>query len=617
MRAFLAFALVGLLLVAGCLSASKQPPAAALGATPATTAGLPFPPASAFDINTPEGKPLDWSHPVEKGTYAVLPAKVVKVPSFDGVKLALGIYLPDVPNGTKVPVLMDVGPYYGELDDDVGTPAHVRLGKFLIDNLVPHGYAVVQASVRGTGQSEGCNDYLGATEQHDIDVLLTYLGEAPWSSGAVAVIGKSYDGTTAWEAATTGNKYLKTIVPIEGIDSMQQLHFRNGSAETRSLILGESYYSYGATQGMGSTPDDPQTAARVACPDPFSGPFHAPEGAYGYATGGGQTSTPLDMGPQADYWTARDYRDRALKNFHGSLFYIHGFQDWNVKPSQGIDIYNQFPGAKKMLVGEWAHVHADRASEHPNVRMDWAEMLLRWFDQELKGAKTDTGPAVQVEDTHGHWTTEPENAYPPLDATPLVLHPEADGKLVAKAQEGSDMLYAPTAGAGAPASLPGTKNVLSFVTDPLPNGTRIEGLPTLHVTVTPTSSGGLLWAELHEVLSNGTDLWIGRAQMDLRYADGGMEPQTVTPGQPIVAKMEFYPLDAHILPGSRIRLALTQEQGGSDVLPSAQTAPVTVTYGDKATTFTLPTVVRDGTPTRWDTDLWLPTILGAGGATTD
>src|SRR5205823_4265164 len=163
-----------------------------------------------------------------------------------------------------------------------------------------------------------------------------------------------------------------------------------------------------------------------------------------------------------------------------------------------------------------------RASEHPNVRMDWAEMLLRWFDQELKGAKTDTGPAVQVEDTHGHWTTEPENAYPPLDATPLVLHPEADGRLVAKAQDGSDMLY----------------------------------------------------------------------------ADGGMEPQTVTPGQPIVAKMEFYPLDAHVLPGSRLRLALTQEQGGSDVLPSAQTAPVTVTYGDKATTLTLPTVVRDGTATR-------------------
>ncbi len=619
MRPVLALAALALLApgLAGCFSPGATTDAP-LGATPASTAGLPFPAASAFEVNGTDGKPLDWSRPVETGPYHALPAKVVLMPSFDGVKLALGIYLPDVPNGTKVPVLVDVGPYYGELDDDVGTPAHVRLGKFLIDNLVPHGYAVVQASVRGTGQSEGCNDYLGATEQKDIDAMLTYLGTQPWSSGAVGVIGKSYDGTTAWEAATTGNKYLKTIVPIEGIDSMQQLHFRNGSAETRSLILGEEYYSYGATQGgPGASPDDPQTAARVACPSPFSGPFHAPEGAFGYLTGGGQSGTPADMGPQAQYWQDRDYRERALKSFHGSLFYIHGFQDWNVKPSQGLDIYNQFPGPKKALIGEWAHVHADRASEHPDVRMDWAEMLLRWFDQELKGAKTDTGPAVQVEDTHGNWRAEPVNAYPPLDATPLALHPDASGKLVEKgAQEGTDTLYAPMAEGALPAQVPeaAAKTLLSFTTAPFANETRIAGLPTFHVTVVPRSGGGLLWAELHEVLANGSDIWIGRAQMDLRYAAGGMDPQPVTPGQPLVAKMEFYPLDARLLAGSKLKLVLTQEMAGSDVLPSAQTAPVDVQYGDKATTLTLPIVQRPFEVSRWDNPLWLPALVGAGGA---
>lgn len=611
-------AVLALLLVApalaGCLSATTDAPAPATGVA-AATAGLPFPPESAFVNLTPDGKPAKWSEPVEKGVLKILPAKVVNVPSFDGTKLNLGIYLPDVPNGTKVPVMMDIGPYYGELDNKVGEPAEGRLGKFLIDNFVPHGYAVVQASVRGTGDSEGCNDYLGATETKDIDVLLTWLGEQPWSSGSVAVIGKSYDGTTAWEAAATGNKHLKTIVPIEGIDSLQQLHFRNGSAEVRSLSLGATYYSMGATQGgPGGTPDDPQTASRVACASPFSGPFHVPEGAFGYATGGGQSAAGQDVpGPESDYWTARDYRERALKNFHGSLFYVHGFQDWNVKPSQGLDIYNRFPGTKKALVGEWAHVHADRPGEHPNVRMDWAEMLLRWFDQELKGAVTDTGPAVQVEDTHGHWVTEPVNAWPPLDATWVTLHPTQGGKLVAKDAKGSDALFGSTAAGVLPAD-PAASALLSFESEPFANGTLISGFPQFHVTVTPTSSGGLLWAELHEVLANGSDVWIGRAQMDLRYAAGGMKAEPVVPGQPLVAKMEFYPLEARLLPGSKLKLVLTQEQGGSDVLPSAQTSPVTVTYGDKATSLNLPIVERPGEATRWDTDLWLPALVGRGGA---
>jgi predicted acyl esterase len=502
----------------------------------------------------------------------------------------------------------------------VGQPAEARLGQFLIENFVPHGYAVVQASVRGTGASGGCNDYLGATETKDIDTMLTWLGEQPWSDGSIAVIGKSYDGTTAWEAATTGNKHLKTIVPIEGIDSMQQLHFRNGSAEVRSLILGESYYSYGATQGgPGGTPDDTMTASRVGCPTPFSGPFHAAEGAYGYATGGGTTQAGSEMpGPESDYWKARDYRDRALKSFKGSLFYVHGFQDWNVKPSQGIDVYNAFPGEKKMLVGEWAHMHADRASEHPNVRMDWAEMLLRWFDHALKGAAVDLGPSVEVEDTHGNWRAEPANAYPPLDATPMILHPQADGTFVEKgAKEGAERLYAPGAAGTSGAPFPDTpayKTLLTFTTKPFANETRIAGLPTFHVTVTPYSSGGQLWAELHEVLANGSDIWIGRAQMDLRYAAGGMQAQAVQPNQPLVAKMEFYPMDARLLAGSSLKLILTQEMGGSDVLPSAQTSPVDVSFGDKATTLTLPLVERPLVKTRWDTDLWLPGLVGRGGA---
>src|SRR5438552_1303292 len=163
---------LALRVLAGCVAPGAKLAPSAFGGS----ASGPFPPASSFHVLGDDGKPLPWSLTVEKGPYAILPAKVVMVPSFDATLLSTGIFLPDVPAGTKVPVLLDVGPYYGELDDNVGTPAHARLGKFLIDNFVPHGYAVVQSNVRGTGDSEGCNDYMGDAEQKDLDKLVTWLG---------------------------------------------------------------------------------------------------------------------------------------------------------------------------------------------------------------------------------------------------------------------------------------------------------------------------------------------------------------------------------------------------------------------------------------------------------
>jgi predicted acyl esterase len=600
------------LAVGGCLGPNLGP--GKLDAASVLTAGSAFPPASAFAVTGADGKPLPWSVPVEKGPYAALPAQLVKMPSFDGTKLSLGIYLPNVPNGTKVPVLVDVGPYYGEADDDVGTPAHVRLGKFLIDDFVPFGYAVVQASVRGTGQSEGCNDYLGAIETKDIDAMLTYLGKQPWSSGSIAVIGKSYDGTTTWEAATTGNPYLKAIVPIEGIDSLQQLHYRNGSSEVRSLILGETYYQFGAPNGPSDLMGDgPNVACAPADADGHvTGAGHVPEGAYGYASGGGEVLP----GPASDYWLARDYRARALAHSANlSLFYVHGFQDWNVKPSQGSDVYNAWQGPKKALVGEWAHDHADRASEHSDVRMDWAEMLLRWFDKSLKGADVDTGPSVILEDTHGYWRDEPANQFPPLDASWTTLYPLKGGKLADKAASGdNDVLLGGAAGnALRAAPLPAGQVLLTYTTEPFAQTTLLTGLPQLHVTVVPHAPGGALWAELHEITANGTDLWIGRAQMNLDYAAGGTSFAPVAPGQPIVANMEFYPLDARILAGSKLKLVLTQEAGGSDVLPRPEdAAPIEVVYGEKATTLKLPIVQRADVPSLWDNPLDIRKKTGGG-----
>lgn len=586
MRA-LAAAFASLALLAGCLAAPSGELAAA-----SVTAGTRYPTDAAFDAADA------WSHTLLPGPYARLPVESIRVPSFDGTQIHVGLFRPDVPEGTRVPVIVDAGPYYLDGDEAATSDQTHRLGGFLIENFVQHGYAVAQVSIRGTGLSTGCVDYMGDKEQADLDAVVTFLGEQEWSNGNVGMIGRSYDGSTPWEAATFGNPYLKTIVPVSGITDLQQLHFRNGSSESRSLILGTFYYADGAGSTGGGTPPyqpepEPTLYARMAC---LEGPQHAPMGAFGYATGGGH-GVP---GPTDAYWRTREFTERVLANYQGSIFYVHGLQDWNVKPSQGVDVYNAFEGKKKALLGQWAHNYPDRPDEHDHLRWDWAEMLLRWFDRELKGVDTDTGPDVEVEDHRGRWRAEPENAWPPQDATWTTFYPSAGGTLVAHDASGDVEFFAPAplaaAGMDAPAGLP--PRAAAFESEPFPADTRISGQPRFHATVSAQGPGGNLWAELWEIPAQGDPIQIGRAQMDLRYAAGGKTPTAYVPRTPALALMEFYPLDAHFLAGSKLMLLVTGES--FEVLPNPASAQTTIHLGDDKTSLELPIVERPDQPTRWD-----------------
>ena len=167
-----------------------------------------------------------------------------------GAEVHLGLWLPviegcdftasNLSEECKVPVISEVGPYYDDGDVSATTPAD-RLGRFLIENYVPHGYGVAQVSVFGTGNSNHCMDLMGTDEQRGIDAAVTWLGEQPWSNGKVGMIGKSYDGSTPWQAATFGNPYLSTIVPMSGLIGVHELMWRNGSMEARGAIMPVSY----------------------------------------------------------------------------------------------------------------------------------------------------------------------------------------------------------------------------------------------------------------------------------------------------------------------------------------------------------------------------------------
>lgn len=79
-----------------------------------------------------------------------------------------------------------------------------------------HGYAVVNADLRGAGTSEGTASLLSDQEGEDVYDLIEWAAAQPWSSGAVGLLGVSYLAITQWKAAALQPPSLKAICPWEG-----------------------------------------------------------------------------------------------------------------------------------------------------------------------------------------------------------------------------------------------------------------------------------------------------------------------------------------------------------------------------------------------------------------
>lgn len=571
-----------------------------------------------------ERKDADWNYsgsyslPLKVGPYAQLPVEEWVVPFELGMeeggaaltgggRVHLAVWRPDVPDGMEVPVIADVGPYY-ESKDGAARPSYMRLFN---QSLLPWGYAVAQVSVMGTGNSNHCMDLMGNAEQLGIDAAVTWLGTQDWSNGNVALTGASYDGSTPWEAATFGNPHLKTIIPVSGLIGVHELMWRNGSAELRGPIMHNVVYGqFGIDSPNAIDPSavfagdpggvfDPEALDRGdvenACPDYLQGPL---QGGLAYATG--------DYGaPEySEYWSERYFLDRVIENYKGSVYLVHGLQDWNVDNHMAFPTHQRLVDAGievKGLYGQWQHMFPDTPGSHSGmpldrggsafpytVRYDHRQDLLEWLDYYLKEEGPKPALRAEVQDTTGRWRVE--ETYPPLDAELLEV-PMGDMESLS----GSHVVQ--------PRTTFGGPGAIQYRIPASEADTHIAGMPTLTLKATPTGSGGQVFAHLAD---EETGHRLGHAIMDLRYHAGGNERQMLVPGQPVTAHMQFFALDAVVPAGHAMVLSLSGT--GEDYLAPSTAGPVTVDPG--ASTLRLPTVDRPDEvffePPEWWTFLEFP-----------
>lgn len=579
--ALLAVALLALPL-AGCLA-------------PAALESASLVPATGFDTSR------GWSMPLSPALYAILEGAETLVPSHDGTKISMAVFLPEIegcdwgdatadgeplPEACRVPAVMDAGPYYANAID------RQKFRPPLVEWLVPRGYAVAYMSVRGTGESHGCMELFSLNEQKDVSEMVTWLATRPWSTGNVGMMGRSYDGTTPLMAAAQGNPHLKTIVPISSVADLSNMMFKNGTSEFRGPIFHNVVYwaSFGMGVGLNSEPHRRDHWGEQACEAVVEGTTVP-------------TRTALTGDTDDPYWEERDLWDDVLANYDGSVWFVHGLEDWNVNPSQVVPYYQQMQDAgipAKMWLGVWGHAYPDRSDEHRNVRWDWADQTVKWFDFWLKGVGEQPSLDVEVEDSLFVWRREA--TYPPRDATFAEFEIGAGAlAAVGNASAGRYILATTPASwkgglgqpdAGQVGEWPVGGDSFTVDSEPLAGDLRIAGLPQVHVAVTPTTAAGAhLFAELYDVYPDGRAVRIGWGAMNLRYHAGGNEGMpTLTPGQTVTALMEMEPVDAHVGVGHKLRLVLHRD-GVEDVLPGPNADPVVLELG-AASLLRLPAIER-------------------------
>src|SRR3954470_3717725 len=486
--------------------------------------------------------------------------ETIKVPTKDG-RIWAEIVRPDTKE--KVPIILTYSPYNSLGENPGGSVADDSLAA----TFTPKGYARVVADVLGTRNSTGCWDYGGRKEQQSGVDLVNALAKLPWSSGKVAMIGGSYDGTTANMVAVRGDDVpgLAAIVPQSAINHWYGYAYQDGvrySGNTQEPSDEGIDTPLGFDFGLARTPPThPEQGDQEMASDLATGRFNPCDSADHTAHG-------YDSTPDYDaFWLSRDYLKDAAE-VRVPVLVTHGWQDYNVKMSEGTDFYGALGARtpfKKLFMFQGQHEGA------PSVPYD--KLLERFFDHTLKGVENgiENDPPVL---TQGRAGTTPdkgfkaESAWPPpgTQGVALELGRDAGGKgVIAPGAKGKDAGYTDSGNSTEEEAMQHATDEdtwLFYETGALTASVRLAGSAVLDLKLVDTQAHGQLSPTLVDVAPDGSMTPIARGFMNLQYRDGLAKAVPVPASQPVRAGVRFAPQDQTVEKGHRIGVIVESSNVG-------------------------------------------------------
>ena len=491
--------------------------------------------------------------PAPAPTAAAAPAdevyEVHHVPTVGDAVIRVEVWRDTSYDAREQPVLLTYSPYHSLSEPE---PARDSLG----ETYVPEGYARAVADVIGTRGSTGCWDYGGRAEQQSGVDVVKWLADRRWSNGRVAMIGGSYNGTTASMVAARGDDVpeLRAIVPIAAISRWYGYAYGNG---VRYLLNSEVPSDEGFDTPLAFDLGFGRTVAADPMGQQFADTMRARAQECGTAE---HTEEGYSRNPDYDrFWERRDYR-RHAGDFRAAVLLAHGWQDFNVKQEEGTALWQRIPEDrprtdrvegvpfKLMYLTQGSH---GGATDGPQ----WDDLLSDFLAHTLRGERTGVrsrGPVITQGETSDGVTgfrTLRDYPAPGLDPTTLWLR---DSTTLARSP-GDDRhvtTYAET-GTSTEEATPGT----TYVARPAREATRLVGSPVLRAQVRVSGATMHLTPVLYDVAPDGSRSVVARGFQHVDYRSG-LESADPEPGSWLEVAVRLLPVDYTLARGHRFALAV-------------------------------------------------------------
>ena len=311
------------------------------------------------------------------------------VPMPDGVRLSARLWLPEE---RPAPVIVEYIPYRKR---DMVRARDERNHPWF----AARGYACVRVDMRGSGDSEGSMaDMYDDAELDDALAVLEWINQQDWCDGAIGMMGTSWGGTSALQAAASGSGLLKAVIAVCATNDRynDDIHHMGGCLLTDSI-------EWGATL----------PAIHALPPSADSDP-------NGWRDNWNKRLEQLEF--PLFKWIEHETRDAYWR--HGSVAETPASFDCPVLAIGGwadrysntvMNVIEDNPENCWGIVGPWGHHFPDQGVPGPAI--GFQQEALRWWDHWLrkKDNGVDEDPTLRVwchefqlpRDFHsmrnGHW----------------------------------------------------------------------------------------------------------------------------------------------------------------------------------------------------------------------
>ena len=326
----------------------------------------------------------------------------------DGVGLRYTLLLPEGVDG-PVPIVLQYSGY------NPGNDPYDRSLTTFAPMLLERGIGVIGVSIRGTGCSEGTFHPFSEDWGRDGAEVVDWIGEQPWSTGDVAMLGSSYPALAAYVTAARRPEHLRAIVPVVPLaDVYRDVAWPGGIFNASFAYAWTAIQKYGTAFALQEVAEgDTRCAAAIATQND-------PTDLTGVV---GQTNPYVDS---LDRYT-EFLNPRKIAAIDVPVLTQTAWQDEQLgsRPTYAWDLLD--PDTTWMVATNGTHGGF--------VHNPWfAELAVDFLEHTLRGGAPDgfDAPHVQVVqevlDDQSHTDIDAYDTWP-VPTEPLALYPDADGTL--------------------------------------------------------------------------------------------------------------------------------------------------------------------------------------------